>query len=331
MASEKAEFDTVAANESRLAVTQEEDGSRLDRLLLRRLGADKRTLILRLIRKGNVRINGKRAQPESRVVLGDTLFLPASLRSGATAATPGAHHSAGNAAARRLLDRIEILFEDEWLLAVNKPAGLVVHGGSGHEAGLIELLKEQRQLPDLRLAHRLDRDTSGVLLLAKSLGALRKLTESFREREMDKTYLAFAGGHLYPHAGRMQSLLTKGVVLGGERMVIDGDAGQEAITDYQVVTEGSRDGFDFALVALMPHSGRTHQLRVQLQNEGAAILGDNKYGEKETHAHYRRLGGRGLLLHAWRLRFTHPESGRKMELHARWPANWQPLLAALKG
>ena len=304
-----------------LIVDSNEDGSRLDRLLIRRLGAEQRTLILRLIRKGNVRVNKKRMKPESRVATGDAIFLPASLRETAP-------KIAGEvpAALIRKAESREVLFEDAWLLFVNKPAGVVVHGGSGHEAGLVEALKAVRGLPELRLAHRLDRDTSGVLLLAKNLEALRRLTEDFRERDMQKTYFALVFGHPFDHAGRMQSRLAKGVVRGGERMVVDSEEGKESVTDFQVMMEFCRDGFDYTMLALKPHSGRTHQLRVQLQNEGHPILGDNKYAEKEQLAVYKSLAGRGLMLHAWRLRFTHPISRETCEFRAPWPDGWQALL-----
>jgi len=313
-----------AQSDSLLVVSPDEDGSRLDRFLLRRLGNSYRTLIMRLVRKGNVRVSGKRAKPDTRLIAGDTVFLPASLRG--DKAEPV---DSGEAVSRLLLDKVAalpVLFEDDWLLAVDKSAGMVVHGGSGHGAGLIEALKESRGLPDLRLAHRLDRDTSGVLLLAKNLIALRKLSESFRQRDMQKTYFALVAGHPYPYAGRMQSKLVKGAVIGGERMVVDDEEGKEAITDYQVVMEFARDEFDYALLALNPHSGRTHQLRVQLQGEGYAILGDNKYADKDELAAFRAIGGKGLMLHAWRLCFAHPVEKKPMELRAALPEHWFSLL-----
>jgi len=304
-----------------LTIGGDEDGSRLDRVLIRHLGAGRRALILRLIRKGNVRINRKRCKPETHVVNGDAIFLPLSLREAdemERAAVPTS--LLGKMAA------IPVLYEDASILVVNKPAGMVVHGGSGHEAGLIEALKESRGLDDLRLAHRLDRDTSGVLLMAKHLEALRRLTESFRERDMQKTYFALVAGHPYAHAGRMSSNLAKGIVRGGERMVVDAEEGKASVTDYQMMMGFESDGFAYAMLALTPHSGRTHQLRVQLQHEGHAILGDGKYGEKEQLAAYRSLGGKGLMLHAWRLRFNHPITGQALEIRAPWPVNWNLLL-----
>ncbi|GAV19364.1 23S rRNA pseudouridine955/2504/2580 synthase [Mariprofundus micogutta] len=305
-----------------LTVDQNEDGSRLDRVLIRHLGTSRRSLILRLIRKGNVRVNKKRMKPQSHVACGDSIYLPASLRE----PEQQLDKTSVPTSLLRKAEAVHILFEDEWLLAVNKPAGLVVHGGSGHDAGLIEALKEQRGLSDLRLAHRLDRDTSGVLLMAKNLEALRKLTESFRQRDMQKTYFALIAGHPFAHAGQMRSKLAKGIVRGGERMVIDSEEGKESVTDYQMMIEYERNGFDYAMVALKPHSGRTHQLRVQLQNEGHPILGDGKYAEKIQLSAYKSIGGKGLMLHAWRLRFLHPISGKSLELKASWPDSWNRLL-----
>ncbi|MDX8395483.1 MAG: RluA family pseudouridine synthase [Mariprofundaceae bacterium] len=311
--------------QARLMIDKNEHGSRLDRVLIRRIGQEKRSLIMRLIRKGNVRLNGKRVKPEVRVNEGDELFLPASLRDNAendsTQAPTISHIN---------LDNIPILYEDDALLVLNKPAGIVVHGGSGHDVGLIEALKVHRNLPDLRLAHRLDRDTSGCLLLAKELHVLRALTESFRERTAHKTYLAWVTGHPYPYAGRMQSKLSKGIVRGGERMVIDSEDGKDAITDYQVILTAAHHNWPYSLIALQPESGRTHQLRVQLQNENHAILGDPKYAEREDLQHFKDIKGKGLALHAWRLKIQHPVSGESLDLRAEWPKRWNKSFSLIK-
>jgi len=316
---------SIENSDSRVVVPQDEQDSRLDRFLIRRLGNASRTLIMRLVRKGNVRVNGKRIKPDFHLSAGDSIFLPQSLRGDG-----GRAAQSSNTVSAALLQQaavLPVLFEDESLLVVDKPAGMVVHGGSGHGAGLIEALKIERKLPDLRLAHRLDRDTSGVLLMVKNLSALRSLSASFRERDMQKTYFALVVGHPFPHAGRMQSKLAKGIVRGGERMVIDAEAGKEAVTDYQLMMEFHRDGFDYSLLALNPHSGRTHQLRVQLQQEGHAILGDAKYATREEQTAYKSLAGRGLMLHAWRLRFKHPLTGKPLEIKACWPENWGVILS----
>ncbi len=305
-------------DDSRIVVDTEEAGSRLDRILLRRLGPSFRPLIMRLIRRGNVRVNGKRSKPDTRLHPDDEIFLPASLRQpdvvvetqAAALFVPAAMH------------RLSILFEDEDLLVIDKPAGVVVHGGSGHGAGVIEYLRESMSLKELRLAHRLDRDTSGCLLMAKRLSVLRVLTAAFRERSAHKTYLAWVAGHPYPHAGRMRSMLAKGVLRGGERMVVQDATGKEAVTDYQVSILAECEGWRFTLMALQPESGRTHQLRVQLQTEGHAILGDRKYGLRQDNRRFHDMGGRGMALHAWRLRFEHPVRHCMVEIRAPWPAMW---------
>jgi len=309
--------------EGLLHITEDEQNSRLDRVLVRRLGSENRNLILRLIRKGNVRVNKKRAKPELRVQAGDTVFLPASLRNDDRS---NVSSQALPAALLHQTEQLKVLYEDEHLLAVYKPAGMVVHGGSGYRAGLIEALKKLRKLTELRLAHRLDRDTSGVLLMAKNLASLRRLNEAFRERDMEKVYVALIAGHPFAHAGRMQSKLGKGLVRGGERMVQNDEGGKESVTDYQVMMECSHAGFHYALVALKPHSGRTHQLRVQLAAEGHAILGDGKYGRRDDNRQFRQMGGSGLALHAWRLRFVHPVTGGDLDIRAAWPEGWRGIL-----
>ncbi len=309
---------SLQADDARLRIDESEAGSRLDRALLRRLGGESRSLIMRLIRRGNVRVNGRRARPEQRLQCGDIVYLPASLRNGP--------ELSGRMPIARFPE-IPVLFEDAHLLVVNKPAGVAVHGGSGHQTGLVEYLKHQRRLPELRLAHRLDRDTTGCLLFAKHLSALRALAAAFRERQAHKTYLAWVKGHPFPYAGRMQSHLIKGVLRGGERMVESREAGKQAVTDYQVVLQAEYDGLPFALLALMPESGRTHQLRVQLQMEGHAILGDGKYGGRGDLQWLRGMGGQGLALHAWRLRLAHPVTHQMLEFRAPWPAWWSDCFA----
>jgi len=317
MESTLASTEQQSTNPSLFVVDSNEHDSRLDRALCRLLGQDKRTLIVRLIRKGNVRLNGKRCKPEAHVMAGDTVFLPASLRQDASEQA-----NAPTPFMPKAIKNLTVLFEDDDILVLDKAAGVVVHGGSGHDAGLVETLKIQLNLPELRLAHRLDRDTSGCLLLAKNLATLRKLTESFRTRDAHKTYFAWVTGHPYPYAGRITSHLLKGQTKSGERMVVDDIEGQEAITDLQTVCLRHAKNAPYALVALMPHSGRTHQLRVQLQQEGHAILGDPKYAQRDDMHWYKKIGGKGLALHAWRLRFIHPTTGKAMDLRAPWPKRW---------
>lgn len=321
--------DKQAGLASRIRVDAEEAGSRLDRLLLRRLGGSARPLVMRLIRRGNVRVNGRRARPELRLAAGDEIFLPASLRQPAGTRAPSPVPLQGSRAA----PMPPVLYEDADLLVINKPPGVVVHGGSGHAHGLIELLRESLGEPELRLAHRLDRDTSGCLLLARRLSVLRALTAAFRDRAAHKTYLAWVAGWPEPPAGRLRGRLLKGRLRGGERVVVTGEGGKAAVTDYQTCIRadlatgqpGEMDAWRAALLALTPESGRTHQLRVQLQAAGHAILGDGKYGSRDDNRRFRALGGRGLALHAWRLRIAHPADGRLLDVRAPWPQWWSDV------
>jgi len=302
-------------------IDENEDNSRLDRVLLRQTGGAQRSLMMRLIRKGNIRLNGKRTQAAERVSIGDKIFIPASLRTQPSdAPTP-------SPAINNIPD---ILLEDESLLILNKPAGMVVHGGSGHQFGLIEQLKSHYQSEDLRLAHRLDRDTSGCLVLAKQLPALRHLTEQFRLHTAKKTYFAWVAGHLIVSAGTIRSNLCKGVLQGGERMVVNDAHGKESETGFQTILHASWQDWPVSLLALQPHSGRTHQLRVHMQQEGHAILGDPKYANQAELAAYRERGGRGLALHAWRIRLTHPYRKHAIEVRAPWPPSWSVITSALK-
>jgi len=299
-------------------VDHNEDGSRLDRALIRRCGEGRKGLIMRLIRKGNVRVDGKRSKPSTRLVEGNAIFLPLSLRGQGETLSDALR--AGSLAPRM---QVPVLYEDAQLLVVDKPAGMVVHGGSGHSLGLIEQLKTSRGSKDLRLAHRLDRDTSGCLLLVKELPALRSVAEAFRDHQAQKSYFAWVMGWMEDRAGRMVSHLVKGVERGGERMVVDAIMGKEAVTDFQLMMHSEVRGVRLSLVALMPRHGRTHQLRVQLQQEGHAIAGDGKYGDAADLKSFRAIGGRGMALHAWRLRLSHPVTGQDLDFRAPWPERWQ--------
>ncbi|MDQ6961495.1 MAG: RluA family pseudouridine synthase [Mariprofundaceae bacterium] len=301
-----------------LLITQDEEGSRLDRAIFRSFPHSSRTLIMRLIRKGNLRVNGKRAKPNQHLDLNDKIFIPASLR----------EQDAVKLIAKPIkkLDVLpSILYEDADILVLNKVGGTVVHAGSGYEYGLIEQLRESMELPQLGLAHRLDRDTSGCLLLAKHLASLRKLTQSFREKEAQKTYLAWVDGQPFPTASQINHKLSKGQLKGGERMVISDEDGVEALTDYQLISRAQYHKYAYGLVALKPHTGRTHQLRVHLQSQGHAILGDNKYGQQKNNQLFKKIGGKGMALHAWQLQFSHPITHKTIQVRAPYPNWWNNI------
>jgi 23S rRNA pseudouridine955/2504/2580 synthase len=263
-------------------------GQRIDNFLLRRLKGVPRSVIYRILRRGEVRVNARRVGPEYRLAPGDRLRVPP-VRTAAErpAAQPGPGLAAVLAAA--------VLFEDDRLLVVNKPAGLAVHGGSGLSVGAIEALRALR--PDdreLELVHRLDRDTSGCLMVAKRRSVLRLLHALQRDGRIEKTYLALLAGRWRRGAARVDAPLRKSVLQGGERMVRVAADGKDAVTELRVVQRYR----DSTLVEARLVTGRTHQIRVHAAHLGTPIVGDPKYGDAEANRRSRELGLRRLFLHA---------------------------------
>ncbi len=292
MASEK---DQAAAGGVRLVTVDEESsGQRLDNFLLRHARGVPRTRIYRALRKGEVRVNKGRSRAEYRVVAGDQVRIPP-LRQ-AAAGTAGA-------APARLAERVvrQIVHEDDDLLVIDKPSGLAVHGGSGLSFGLIETLRQQR--PDARyleLVHRLDRDTSGLILIAKRAAVLRELHRQLREKHVDKRYLALVAGQWPQRQVRVEAPLEKNVLLSGERMVKVSAEGKRAITEFRVIERFGRA----TLVEARPITGRTHQIRVHALHAGCPLLGDDKYQPQASAQLTQELGLKRLFLHAASLDFT---------------------------
>jgi 23S rRNA pseudouridine955/2504/2580 synthase len=304
-----------------LKVDDDSAGQRLDNYLLRHLKGVPKSHVYRIIRSGEVRVNKGRAGPDDRVQAGDLVRLPPVRVSERVAEKAQDMATAALAAPAR---KFVVLFEDEHLLAIDKPAGVAVHGGSGVSFGVIEQLRMARpQAPFLELVHRLDRETSGILLLAKKRSALRQLQDQFRERETGKTYLALVVGQWPANRKVLDKSLHKYLLPDGERRVRvvakdDPDA-MAALTLVKVKHRG--DGFTLLEVTI--RTGRTHQIRVHLASEGFPIAGDDKYGDFELNkALLRAPGGASLkrmFLHAWRLEFTHPVSGERQTLLADLP------------
>ncbi len=304
-----------------LKVDDDSAGQRLDNYLLRHLKGVPKTHVYRIIRSGEVRVNKGRAGPDDRVQAGDLVRLPPVRVSERVAEKAQDMATAALAAPAR---KFVVLFEDEHLLAIDKPAGVAVHGGSGVSFGVIEQLRMARpQAPFLELVHRLDRETSGILLLAKKRSALRQLQDQFRERETGKTYLALVVGQWPANRKVLDKSLHKYLLPDGERRVRvvakdDPDA-MAALTLVKVKHRG--DGFTLLEVTI--RTGRTHQIRVHLASEGFPIAGDDNYGDFELNkALLRAPGGASLkrmFLHAWRLEFTHPVSGERQTLLADLP------------
>lgn len=322
-------------------MTVDEDfaGQRLDNFLIRQLKGVPKTHVYRIIRSGEVRINKGRVSADTRVSAGDVVRLPpvrTSERADDKAKTMadlvsrhGAASSVGGFAPSR---DFPILFEDEHLLAIDKPAGVAVHGGSGVAFGVIEQLRMARpEAKFLELVHRLDRETSGVLLVAKKRVALKNLQEQFRERETDKIYLAMVSGSWPANKKVLDQPLQKYLLPDGERRVRvvgkEHPDGMRSVTLVKVKAAPALGtavaGSAFTLLEVSIKTGRTHQIRVHLASEGHAIAGDDKYGDFELNkALQKEAGGislKRMFLHAWRLKFTHPSSGKRIELLAPLP------------
>lgn len=290
-----------------LSVGEASHEQRLDNFLTGRLKGAPKTLIYRIIRKGEVRVNGKRAKAETRLQEGDVVRVPPLRLAGqGAAATPG----------QQLQERLRaaILLEDEHLLVLNKPSGLPVHAGTGMKLGVIEALRAMYpELPGLELVHRLDKGTSGCLLLAKTGKARKALTEDFRLQQVHKVYHLLVAGAWPEQLTRVELALQRQEERGGERRVeVDAD-GKSASTAFRVLR---RFGKLATLVEARPSTGRTHQIRVHAAAKGFPLLGDDKYGSEQGAALAQRCGIRRLCLHAAGLSFRHPLSGQQLHCSA---------------
>jgi len=308
----------------RLVVDENSTGQRLDNFLLRLLKGVPKTHVYRVIRSGEVRVNKGRAGADTRLALGDEVRVPP-----VRVATPADPSCADMLAPAR---DFAVLFEDEHLLAIDKPAGVAVHGGSGVAFGVIEQLRRARpQAKFLELVHRLDKETSGVLLLATKRSALTALQDQFRNRETDKRYVALVSGTWPAQHKVIDVALHKTLDAQGERHVrpvaADHADGRRSITLVRVVQSFS----GFTLLDVTLKTGRTHQIRVHLAHEGHPIVGDPKYGDFALNRQLARGEHRfaRMFLHARQLSFDHPASGERMTLVAPLPDECTTLLAAL--
>jgi 23S rRNA pseudouridine955/2504/2580 synthase len=303
-----------------IRIDAEAAGGRLDNFLLRHLKGVPKSHIYRLIRDGQVRVDKKRADAAQRLAEGQTVRIPP-VRVAEQAAKPPA------AAAARI--DIPILYEDDALIAVDKPAGLAAHGGSGLSFGLLETLRAQRpEARFLELAHRLDRETSGILLVAKKRSALRALHGIFKERKADKRYRMIVRGR-FPDARRVvKAPLFKYLTPKGERRVrIDPENGKPSVSIFSRLEAHEA----MSLLEAKLETGRTHQLRVHLAHLGYPILGDAKYGDFALNKALAKQpeGLKRMALHAHRLALPHPLGGEALVLEAPWPEDlarfWQGI------
>ena len=305
----------------------EEAGQRLDNYLLRWAKGVPKSHIYRIIRSGEVRVNKKRAEPTTRLTEGDVVRLPpVRIAEPEREASPDSPYTQSRA--RQFSAKMPILFEDEALLIVDKPSGLAVHGGSGIALGVIETLRITRpELKFLELVHRLDRDTSGVLLLAKKRSALVEMHRQIREGLTDKRYYLLAHGEIKQGNQVMQLKfpLHKYLLANGERRVRVDPDGLPSHTALRVSNILQREGATITLAEAQLKTGRTHQIRVHLQRIGHSILGDDKYGFEDED---RRIKSKRLYLHAHMAGFIHPRSGEKMRIESPLPPEFTAMMKA---
>ncbi len=316
----------------RVRIDEASEGQRLDNFLVKLLKGVPKTHVYRVIRSGEVRVNKGRAGADTRLALGDEVRIPP-VRTSQNAADRA---DAPTAPAREF----PVVFEDEWLIAIDKPAGVAVHGGSGVSSGVIEQLRQARPgAKFLELVHRLDKETSGLLLIAKKRSALVALQEQLRQHGGDKaigkTYAALVIGTWPANRKVIDVSLHKFLTAGGERRVravdAEADEGKRSITLVRVAQAYPA----FTLLDVTLKTGRTHQIRVHLLHEGHAIVGDEKYGDFALNKALARgatvPGVRfdRMFLHARRLRFMHPGTGEVIELEAPLPAECEALILAL--
>jgi 23S rRNA pseudouridine955/2504/2580 synthase len=294
-------------------------GQRIDNFLIRTLKGVPRSHIYRILRRGEVRVNGGRIKATYRLQGGDDVRLPPVRVSDARGAA-----SPSESLTRKIEE--SILYEDDLILAIDKPPGLAVHGGSGVSVGAIEALRALRPRdPELELVHRLDRDTSGVLLLAKRRSALRTLHEILREGRADKRYVALLCGRLRRDRVSVTVPLIKNVLRSGERVVRVDPRGKASRTDFRVL----RRYADAFLAEAHLHTGRTHQIRVHAQYIGHPVAGDRRYGDDDVNRRLSGLGLRRLFLHAASIAFPWGERGKRLRIEAPLEPDLQAFLDRL--
>ncbi len=288
-----------------VTVDSERAGQRLDNFLLGQLKGAPRSLIYRILRTGEVRVDGRRAKPDTRLAGGETVRIPP-----VRLDPPTDHGTPSQAAQKRVED--SIIFEDRAILVLNKPSGVASHGGSGVSFGAIELMRAARPNDSLELVHRLDRDTSGVLVLAKKRSALSELQRLMREGGIEKRYLALLVGSVRKPQFTVDAPLAKSLLQGGERMVRVDAGGKDSVSHFRLI---DRLG-DCSYVEVKIDTGRTHQIRVHAAHAGHPVAGDEKYGDKEANRALKPAGLRRLFLHAASLRFSLQDGAQPYVLNA---------------
>lgn len=302
-----------------LDIDAEQAGQRIDNFLLRVLKGVPKSRVYRLLRKGEVRVNKGRIGPDYRLAAGDRVRIPPVRVAEAAPATPGAGALARLAAS--------VIYEDERLLVLDKPSGMAVHGGSGLDYGVIEGLRALRpQAPFLELVHRLDRETSGCLMVAKKRSELRSLHELLRRGAVHKRYLLLAAGDWSRGPWQIEAPLKKNQLSGGERVVRVDPEGKPALTRWRCLQTWP----GASLVEADLATGRTHQIRVHAAYAGHPLAGDDKYGDADFNRRLRGAGLKRLFLHAHHLAFEDPERDRSIEIGAPLPDDLRNVIQQLE-
>ena len=315
---------------SLITVAEHEAGQRLDNYLIKILKGVPKSHIHRIIRAGEVRLNKKRCKPDSRIQTGDLLRIP-------PVRTAEKQRSSENRAQAVPAREFTIIYEDDALLVIDKPAGIAVHGGSGVSFGVIEQIRRARpEARYLELVHRLDKDTSGLLMIAKKRSALVKLHEAIRNDHPKKIYLALGVGKLPNDSFHVKLPLFKYTGAQGEKMVRVSEDGQSAHTIFRMLNRFSDDllhqvGLShLTLVQATLKTGRTHQIRVHLQSQHCPIAGDERYGDYQANKRLQKLGLKRMFLHAAELHLDHPLTGEKLILKAPLPQDLAQFVLMLE-
>lgn len=300
-----------------IEITEDHNDQRLDNFLCTHLKGVPKSRIYRIVRKGEVRVNKGRVDVYYRLVAGDIVRIPP---------VRVAERTEESYIPQGLKEALQqsILFEDDGILVINKPAGYAVHGGSGVSSGIIEGLRLIRpEARFLELVHRLDKETSGCLVIAKKRSVLRLFHELFRENHIHKTYVALLAGQWKRKKLIVNAPLLKNIEKSGERMVCISPSGKEAETLFRRLETFA----EATLVEASPKTGRTHQIRVHALSLGHPIVGDERYGQDDVNKHFRHKGYKRMFLHAQTLRFQHPVTGVAMVVTAPLPPQLNNLLA----
>jgi len=310
----------VATQVQFITIDDNHAGQRIDNFLVTLLKGVPKSRVYRILRKGEVRVNKKRIKPVYRLADGDIVRVPP-IRMSEEKELPNPKLA--------MVASLEqhIIFEDNYLIVMNKPSGIAVHGGSGLKFGLIEGLRALR--PDaksLELVHRLDRDTSGCILIAKRRSTLRALHEQLREKTVEKNYLALVDGQWDKADKAVNAPLLKNTVQSGERIVRVSPEGKDSYTKFKIEQRFE----NCTLVQASPVTGRTHQIRVHTLHAGHPIAGDDKYGDKDFDKQMKSCGLNRLFLHSASIRFFHPNEEKTMFFEAPMDEPLKRTLASLR-